>query len=126
MAALVRSHLAARRGTGLRAFSAHVWAREAGGVETYASSDEGVAWRRLWPKRGEVVEVEAGDGGSWRRARVGRRLFASSEFDAQMLPADGDGEEGAAAAAELDGRYRLKEEGVEWRRPPPSTASEGE
>ena len=116
----------------MKAFMAYAYgAANPRGDERYRRRDEEVTWRRLWPKRGELIEVDAGggNGAAWTRATVARRLFASGEFDAgasvtassseplhPRAEGMGDGHGDGVGSGLGHGRYRLIEEGVDWRR----------
>ena len=53
-------------------------------LETFTYRDEGREWRRVMPRRGEIIEVEVDDDGEveWRRAEVVKRLFAAGTVSA--------------------------------------------
>ena len=106
--AVVRTHV---KGASPKSFTACVDNDEEF-IERFTSQDEGKEWRRMMPRRSEMVEVEVEDDGEteWRRAEVVKRLFASGEFTAMVSFPDGSPD------YDFVETFRLESEGSEWRR----------
>ena len=85
--------------------------------ERLAWREEGKAWRRVMPRRGEAIEVEVEEVAGtieWRRAHVVRRLFATGEFTTVVCFADGTPD------TDFVETFRVDAEGGEWRRRAPA------
>jgi len=114
--ATVRSHLVAKNTYGM-SFMVAIDGKDKP-LERFTAREEGKEWRRLMPKRAEVIEVEVEIDGTveWRRAAVTKRLFATGEFKAAICFPDGRPD------SQFIEEFRLEAEDVEWRRAPPVVA----